>query len=265
MLFHWARATTAPCLERFIGSEMIEFLYNTLAKVGYTHPIHPAVTHLTVGMVIGAFLFGIVAWKLRHQGLARTAHHCIILALLAVFPTVLSGLMDWQHYYGGAWLFPIKMKLPLAGLLLILLVFALSAGSRAESISKRALIIYALCLVNVTALGYFGGELAYGGRAPAKPGDSAKLTVTADVEAGANLFNQTCSACHPNGGNSIKQNLPLITAPQLVNFETFLSYIRSPKARDGSQTLMPSFSPEKLSDQQAREVYQYIVKVLEKS
>ena len=265
MLSHSARGTIAPYLRRFTGSEMIEFLYNSLAKVGYTHPIHPAVTHLTVGMVIGAFLFGIVAWKLRHQGLARTAHHCIILALLAVFPTVLSGLMDWQHYYGGAWLFPIKMKLPLAGLLLILLVFALSAGSRAESISKRALIIYALCLVNVTALGYFGGELAYGGRAPAKPGDSAKLTVTADVEAGANLFNQTCSACHPNGGNSIKQNLPLITAPQLVNFETFLSYIRSPKARDGSQTLMPSFSPEKLSDQQAREVYQYIVKVLEKS
>ena len=73
MLFHCARATTAPCLERFIGSEMIEFLYNTLAKVGYTHPIHPAVTHLSVGMVIGAFLFGIVAWKLRHQGKERSA------------------------------------------------------------------------------------------------------------------------------------------------------------------------------------------------
>jgi len=173
--------------------------------------------------------------------------------------------MDWQQYYAGVWFFPIKMKFPLAGLLLILLVFALSAGSKAESISKRALFIYALCLLNVTALGYFGGELAYGGRAPAKPSDSAKLTVTAEVEAGATLFNQTCSACHPNGGNSIKQNLPLKTAPQLVNFETFLSYIRSPKARDGSQTVMPSFSPEKLADQQAREVFQYIVKVFEKS
>jgi mono/diheme cytochrome c family protein len=117
----------------------------------------------------------------------------------------------------------------------------------------------------VTALGYFGGELAYGGRAPAKARDSAKLTGATELEAGATLFNQTCSACHPNGGNSIKQNLPLKTAPQLVNFETFLAYIRSPKARDGSATIMPSFSPEKLTDQQAREIYQYIVKVLEKS
>jgi mono/diheme cytochrome c family protein len=244
---------------------MLEFLYQFLTKIGYTHPIHPPVTHLSVGMVMGAFVFGIVAWKLRHQPLARTAHHCIILALLALFPTILLGLMDWQHYYAGAWLFPIKMKISLAGLLLILLVFALSAGSKAESISTRALIIYALCLLNVTALGYFGGELAYSGRAPARPSDSAPLTVTAEVKAGGMLFNQTCSACHPNGGNSIKQNLPLKTAPQLVNFETFLSYIRSPEARDGSMTVMPSFSPEKLSDQQARQVYQYIVKVLEKS
>jgi uncharacterized membrane protein len=34
---------------------MLEFLYQTLTKIGYTHPIHPPVTHLTVGMVIGAF------------------------------------------------------------------------------------------------------------------------------------------------------------------------------------------------------------------
>jgi mono/diheme cytochrome c family protein len=244
---------------------MIEFFYKILTTIGYTHPIHAPTTHIPVGMVIGAFIFGVISWKFRKAILARTAHHCIILALLALLPTVIAGIMDWQHFYGGAWLFPIKMKLPLAGLLLILLVFALSAGARAESISKQTLVIYALCLLNVTALGYFGGELAYGGRAPAKARDSAKLTGATELEAGATLFNQTCSACHPNGGNSIKQNLPLKTAPQLVNFETFLAYIRSPKARDGSATIMPSFSPEKLTDQQAREIYQYIVKVLEKS
>jgi len=233
---------------------MLEFLYQTLTKIGYTHPIHPPVTHLTV-----AFLFGIFAWKLRYQGLAKTAHHCIILALLALFPTVLSGLMDWQHYYAGGWLFAIKMKLALAVLLFILLVFALSAGYKAEAVSKSAVILYALCLVNVTAIGYFGGELVFGDRT------ARKELETVGVEVKAEQFNNSCGACHPNGGNSIKPHLPLKDAPQLVNFETFLSYIRSPKARDGSTTVMPSFSPEKLSDQQAREVYQYIVKVLEKS
>jgi uncharacterized membrane protein len=238
---------------------MLEFLYQTLTKIGYTHPIHPPVTHLTVGMVIGAFLFGIFAWKLRYQGLAKTAHHCIILAILALFPTVLSGLMDWQHYYAGGWLFAIKMKLALAVLLFILLVFALNAGYKAETVSKSAVILYALCLVNVTAIGYFGGELVFGDRT------ARKELETVGVEVKAEQFNKSCGACHPNGGNTIKSHLPLKGAPQLVNFETFLSYIRSPKARDGSTTVMPSFAPEKLSDQQAREVYQYIVKVLEKS
>ena len=241
---------------------MIEFLYQALAKIGYTHPIHPPVTHATVGMVIGAFVFGITAWKLRHQGLSQAAHYCIILALIALFPTVLSGFMDWQHYYAGAWLFPIKMKLPLAGLLLILLVFALSVGSRATTISKQALIIYALCLLNVTAVGYFGGELVYGGRASGKLSDTSTLTTDADIQAGATLYNQTCSACHPNGGNSIKQNLPLKQAPQLVNFDTFLAYIQSPKARDGSTTIMPPFPAHKLSGEDAQKIYQYIIQVM---
>ena len=128
---------------------MIEFFYKILATIGYTHPIHAPTTHVPVGMVIGAFIFGVVSWKFRKENLARTAHHCIILALLALLPTVIVGIMDWQHYYAGAWLFPIKMKLPLAGLLLILLVFALGAGYRAESmlfISGQRL--YINCTVN---------------------------------------------------------------------------------------------------------------------
>ncbi|MEJ2137054.1 MAG: c-type cytochrome [Desulfofustis sp.] len=244
---------------------MIEFFYKTLATIGYTHPIHAPTTHIPVGMVIGAFLFALGAYLLKRSTLALTAWHCVLLALVGLFPTVLFGYMDWQHYFAGAWVFPIKIKIGLAVLLLILLIIALSLGRKTEKVSVGALLIYGLCLLNVTALGYFGGELAYGGRTPAKPGDSARSTATAEMEAGATLFNQTCSACHPNGGNSIKQNLPLKEAPQLVSFEIFLTYIRNPKARDGSQTIMPSFSPEKFSDQEANKVYQYIVKVLEKS
>ena len=241
---------------------MIEFFYRTLTTLGYTHPIHAPTTHIPVGMVIGAFLFAIVSWKFGKETLARTANHCIALALIALVPTVIVGIMDWQHYYAGAWLFPIKMKLPLAGLLLILLVFAFTVGYRATTISKQALIIYTLCLLNVTALGYFGGELVYGGKDPGKLSDATALTTDADIEAGATLYNQACSACHPNGENSIKQNLPLKTAPQFVTFDTFLAYIRSPKARDGSKTIMPPFPADKLSEKDAQKVYRYIVKVL---
>ena len=238
---------------------MIEFLYQALAKIGYTHPLHPPVTHATVGMVIGAFVFGSAAWKLRHQGLAKTAHHCIILALLALIPTVILGVLDWKYYYAGAWLFPIKMKIMLAGLLLILLVFALSAGYKAETVSKSAVILYAFCLLNVTALGYFGGELVFGKSSPRKAVEVVRIAVSSEQ------FATSCGSCHPGGGNTIKPNLPLHRAPQLVNFETFLAYIRSPKARDGSQTIMPSFSPGKLSEKQVKEIYQYVTQVLKES
>ncbi len=235
---------------------MIEFLYQALAKIGYTHPIHPPVTHATVGMVIGAFVFGITAWKLRHQGLAKTAHHCIILALLSLIPTVILGVLDWKYYYAGAWLFPIKMKIMLAGLLLILLVFALSAGYKAETVSKSAVILYAFCLLNVTALGYFGGELVFGDKSAGQP------MHVVGIEVSGEQFSKSCSACHPNGGNSIKQDLPLKTAPQLVTLDTFLAYIRSPKARDGSTTIMPPFPADKLSGEDAQKIYQYIIQVL---
>ena len=235
---------------------MIEFLYQALVKIGYTHPIHPPVTHATVGMVFGAFVFGIAAWKLHHQGLSQAAHYCIVLALIALFPTIVLGFMDWQYYYGGGWLFPIKMKLALAALLLILLVFALSAGYRAKAISKSALVLYGLCLLNVTALGYFGGELVFGKTSPGRAVEVFGSVVSSEQ------FAISCGLCHPGGGNTIKANLPLRSAPQLSDFNTFVAYIRSPKARDGSQTIMPSFPAEKLSDNQAREIYQYVTQVL---
>ena len=237
---------------------MIEFLYQTLAKIGYTHPIHPPVTHIPVGMVIGAFLFALVAYLLRHERLALTARHCISLGLVGLFPTALLGYMDWQHRYGGAWLFPIKIKMGLAVLLLILLIVALILGRNLKENSMRVLAIYGLCLLNVIALGYFGGELIYAGSGPRA---AAK---TEGIQVSAEQFNKSCSACHPGGGNTIKANLPLRSAPQLVDFNTFLAYIRRPKARDGSQTIMPPFPADKVSEENARKIYQYIIQVLSK-
>jgi mono/diheme cytochrome c family protein len=233
---------------------MVEHLYNTLTAIGYSHPIHPPMTHATVGMVMGAFVFGLVAWVFRNPVLTRTARHCLILALVALIPTVILGYADWQHYYAGGWLFPIKMKLALAALLLVLLVLALVKSHKVEKVSTAIIFLYLLCLLNVTALGYLGGELVYG-----KAGERGSPEATAPSP---ELFNKSCGSCHPKGGNTIRANLPLGKAPQLVDFDTFLSYLRNPKARDGSRTVMPAFSADKLSDQQVREIYQYVNQVL---
>jgi mono/diheme cytochrome c family protein len=83
-----------------------------------------------------------------------------------------------------------------------------------------------------------------------------------ETEAVTDKFSQICGACHTGGGNALKPDLPLKEAPQLKDVNTFMAYVRNPKARDGSQTMMPPFSPETLSDEQLKSIYQYIAEEL---
>ena len=169
---------------------MTDFIYSILVKVGFNHPLHPTITHLPVGLVIAAFVFSLVALLFRKPALVRTARHCNILALISVFPTLLLGVMDWQHFYAGAWLFPVKMKFFLAGVVLILLFVTVSVAASTKEGSMKIVLLYGLCLMTVVGLGYFGGELVYGQKAPSgKPDDSL-------IRQGAVVYNTSCSACH---------------------------------------------------------------------
>ena len=169
---------------------MIDFIYQTLSRFGYTHPLHPALTHVPIGLVIGAFIFALAGLIFHRSALAQTARHCIILAAIALLPTALLGIMDWQHFYGAAMLFPIKMKAALAGTLLVFLVLAVVFGFLGKTFSKFVFALYLLCLLTAAGLGYFGGELVYGTKAPvvsAAEGPAAE---------GAIVFQKNCSACH---------------------------------------------------------------------
>jgi cytochrome c6 len=68
------------------------------------------------------------------------------------------------------------------------------------------------------------------------------------------VFNQHCAACHANGGNVVNPNKPLKGAQTLNTFEAFLPWIRHPDQP------MPSFPPSTISDQQAKALYDYILK-----
>lgn len=177
---------------------MIEFIYQTLKEFGYTHPLHPTLTHLPIGLVMGAFFFVLAALIFHRKNLAQTARHCSVLALIAIVPTALLGFMDWQQFYGGSLLFPIKMKLILAGILILLLLLALIFGFLGETLSKIRIALYGLCLVSVIGLGYFGGELVYGNKLPAvgvAEGPAAE---------GAMVFKQNCAACHLTDSKATK-------------------------------------------------------------
>ncbi len=171
---------------------MIESLYAFLANFGFTHPLHPPLTHVPLGMVIGAFIFLALARMRKDSQLALTARHCVILALCGFVPTVLLGLADWQHFYQGARLFEIDVKLVLAAALLVSLLISLFLSRGGASNTLRVLGNYAISLLLAGALGYFGGELVFRGRAPSSQAPSHSPLVTE----GQAIFTQNCSACH---------------------------------------------------------------------
>jgi predicted neutral ceramidase superfamily lipid hydrolase len=139
---------------------MIELLYQLLNQVGFTHPLHPAVTHLPMGMSMGAFIFGVAA--LKYEALARTARHCAVVGLIFIPPTMIAGILDWQHFYDGDWSSHIIIKFILAFVLFFLLLGSLKASSGEGQPSRLSIVIYALCLLTAIGLGFTAGEIQYG-------------------------------------------------------------------------------------------------------
>jgi uncharacterized membrane protein len=234
---------------------MIDGFYDFLDKIGYLHPIHPAMVHMPIGLVVGSLFIGGTGLVLSRTSMARAAYYTLVLALIFWVPTVTFGVMDWQRYYGGAWLFSIKMKLGLAGLLGVLLVVGAWLGHRDPTRVKRLVPIYLLCFLTVSSLGYFGGQLVYGGKSP---------TGATQFQSGQQLFENHCSGCHAHGGNSIMPNFPLRDAPALDKLEDFLAFIRAPTLPGGVSGPMPPFAQSTISAQQSGELYDYITRVIDK-
>ncbi len=224
----------------------IDSLYHFLVNRGFYDPIHPMFVHAPIGLVIGAFFFSLIGLRFYRQTLPGAARTAAVLALIFWFPTVGAGLMDWQFFVGGGWLFWIKMKMIFAGILLGVLCLAIFMGYRFGAGKGRVFAAYAVCLGAVLVLGFFGGRLAYSGRViPAPPRFSA----------GEWVFRSNCCGCHPFGGNRINPQMPLRSSDKTANAKAFLGWIRSPESP------MPAFGPDRISDSQAEELRRYIREV----
>lgn len=225
--------------------------YRALADIGFTDPIHPAIVHLPIGLVAGALFLGFAAliWKRPLWGIS--ARHCLVLAWLFLFPAVLFGFMDWQHYYHGVWLFPIKVKIGLASFLFVVLTTGVIMIYKGRGESKAMLVIYGLSFCTVVLLGYFGGHLVFGGRSP----EAGKK-----FYAGRKIFDANCSVCHPQGRNAIMPNMPILGSDKLTNFQTFLAFIRHPRLDNGAKGPMPDWPPSEISNKEAKQLYDYVKK-----
>jgi uncharacterized membrane protein len=141
---------------------MIELVYQTLAKFGYSHPLHPAMTHIPMGMIIGGFLFAVGSAVMKKDDLAKAAHYCYTLALIFVLPTMILGYMDWQYKFDGEWNRLILTKIILAVMLTLMLGITFFYGKNVKVDIKQKLIFYVICFVIAMGLGFIGGELQYG-------------------------------------------------------------------------------------------------------
>jgi len=226
-------------VDSWIGS-----FYSIVNSFGFPDPIHVTLVHIPMGLVIGAFFFAWLAAVFSWKKLAVTAYHCITLALLFLFPVIIFGFMDWRHFYLGAWLTPIKIKMVLGVILFILSLTTFLLGFKGKESSKITLAFYTLCLITVVGLGWFGGRVVYG----EKIQESSK-----NYPIGEKIFTANCNICHANGGNKIKPLNPLRKSDDLEDFKTFLSLIRHPEKP------MPAFAASRISDKEASDLYDYIV------
>lgn len=237
-------------------ANFLNSFYGFFASLGYEHPIHPAIVHLPIGAVIAAWFFLVLGILRNHDGLRRSAYYCSVFALLFAIPTVMIGFADWQHFLAGATTQPITLKLWFASILIVSLSLIVILGYRkkdAKALGRVMLLPATVNMALVIGLGFEGGNLVYGGKQPDAP---------RQYQAGATVFKNNCSGCHAGGGNVIKPNLPLLGASQLQSEATFQKFIRAPHMPGGDQGPMPGFSPSKLSNDEATELYNYITMVL---
>ncbi|HOG17019.1 MAG TPA: c-type cytochrome [Syntrophales bacterium] len=231
----------------------MEFVYQFLRQHGFGHPLHPAASHMPIGLVVGAFIFLLVSVVFKQENLRQTARCCIVLALIFLPPAAILGVTDWLHFYSGDWLYLIKIKVILTVALSLLLVAAVIMEIKEIGGLMGRLFVYLLCLVAVIALGYFGGALVF-------PEQSYALSD--QLQAGEKLYASNCAGCHPGGGNVITPAAPVKGSTQLKDLETFSEFNRAPVKPDGSKGVMPAFPREKISDAEMKLLYLYVTQAM---
>jgi mono/diheme cytochrome c family protein len=244
---------------------MIDLFYRVLNSLGYHHPVHIMFTHIPIGLVVGAFIFFLVAIIFARKSLVLTARHASILAFIFVFPTILFGVFDWLHFYNGV-LFPaIKAKMGLASGILVVLAAGIILGGEVKIRNAVMTVVYALAFLCAVGLGFFGAEVVGGPTPPAAAAGGGEVTLTPAALSGQEVFATNCQSCHANGGNVVLAQYPLKSSKHLASQADFVSFIRAPKLPDGSTGPMQPFDKDAISDAEAAGLFEYITSMVKTS
>ncbi len=204
---------------------------------------------MPVGLTIGAFCLYLAGVMLRRRELLTSAYHASVIAIMFLMLAIPTGILDWHRFYGRAWILEIKMKLILASTLFLLLSLLALIGRYPGARLRLLSILYFLGVLNVVGLGFFGGQLVFRGRLAATP---------VHLHTGQMIFDGHCAGCHERGGNIIIPDLALRSAPQLQVFEEFVRFIRHPHLPNGEPGRMLIFGRDKLTDEELKDLYDYL-------
>jgi len=231
---------------------MIDALYALLKTLGFDEPLHAPITHLPIGLVVGAFTFFVVALIFNKKQLIPSARHAAILAFVFAFPTIILGVFDWMHFYHGILMPAIVIKIGFATVVLLALGAAIILGGEIKLHSRWLTVLYSIAFIAIMGLGYFGTGIIRGRAIIEMPAATGK-TLSAGVPAaspeytrGHAVFTSNCQACHANGANA--------------NPEKFLAFVRKPTMPDGSAGEMPNFPVDQITDAQVSDLYAYVTK-----
>jgi uncharacterized membrane protein len=167
-------------------------LLRYLGQIHFVHPLHPALAHIPIGCIVAAFILALISWTTRNPSYFQSARHCIAIALVFLPLTALTGYLDLQKYYGGAWLWPVKIKAGLAIALFLLMLASNTVRLRTARPPAKILFVYFVFCLLAAGIGYFGGSLVYGQKMDKSAATSALSTAASQGQA---IFQKKCPSC----------------------------------------------------------------------
>lgn len=132
---------------------------------------HTIAAHFSNGLVPVAVLYLLFAIISRSAFFEHTVLHLLVIVLLAVPASFVSGIIDWKRKYKAAETPVFARKIRLSILLCLLVVSAVSIRmANPEVLSEPGVLLWSyvgliFAMLPVTALlGYYGGKLSAGQR-----------------------------------------------------------------------------------------------------
>ena len=210
---------------------MIDFIFQVLVKMGYTHPLHPPHYSSARGLGCGRP-------HLCVRGLAVSAHHSSVIVLRPNYSSCIHLCLPHN-------ILRICCSCPEYFLFYSLSDSSMDVKQEENSKAPWQFMLFAFCASQAWGIMAASSLLE---EKPVPPTEAVKR-----FQAGEKLFAMNCSGYHSHKSD-------IFNSPQFpANFSAFLGFLRNPVGPGGTPNKMPPFPADRVSDDEGLKLYQYLV------